>query len=77
MPMFISSLNRGNVAHAAREVGEIDEVAAVHVVAGEYNVIAQPDIADSDDLPSVVTEAIHEVPPVVETSTSVAYEPEE
>lgn len=65
-----------SVMHAAREVGEIDEVTAAHVVTGEYDVIAQVELDDPNDLPRVVTEKIQEAPPVEGTRTSVAYEVE-
>lgn len=65
-----------SVLHAAREVGEIEEVAAAHVVTGEYDVIAQIELDDPDDLPHVVAEKIQNAPPVERTMTSVAYEAE-
>lgn len=63
-----------SVVHAAREVGEIEEVTAAHVVTGEYDVIAQVELDDPNDLPRVVTEKIQKTPPVEGTMTSVAYE---
>ncbi|WP_049970487.1 Lrp/AsnC family transcriptional regulator [Haladaptatus cibarius] len=65
-----------SVLHAAREVAEIEEVTSAHVVTGEYDVIAQIELNDLDDLPHVVAEKIQNAPPVEGTVTSVAYEAE-
>ena len=62
--------------HAAREVAEIDAVREAYVVTGEYDVIALLDLDDPDALPSVVADEIQDCPPVVDTYTSVAYEPD-
>lgn len=64
-----------SVMHAAAEVEEIDEVSTVHVVTGEYDLIAQIELDEPDDLPTVVTEKIREAPPIRSTYTVVAYEP--
>ncbi|WP_458204878.1 Lrp/AsnC family transcriptional regulator [Haladaptatus sp. NG-SE-30] len=65
-----------SVMHAAREVAEIEEVTSAHIVTGEYDVIAQLDLDDPDDLPHVVAEKIQNAPPVERTMTSVAFEAE-
>jgi DNA-binding Lrp family transcriptional regulator len=64
-----------SVMHAATEVDEIDEVTTVHVVTGEYDLIAQLDLDEPEDLPTVVAEKIREAPPIRSTYTLVAYEP--
>ncbi|MFC4544013.1 Lrp/AsnC ligand binding domain-containing protein [Halosolutus amylolyticus] len=65
----------GAVTDAANEIGDLDAVSTVHVVTGEYDVIAQLDLDDSDDLPRVVADEIHGVAGVVDTVTNVAFEP--
>lgn len=65
-----------SVLHAAREVAEIEAVTTAHAVTGEYDVIAQIELDDPDDLPHVVAEEIQNAPPVERTMTSVAYEAE-
>ena len=63
------------VSQAAADIGAVDEVSTVHLVTGEYDLIAQLDLDDPDDLPKVVADQIHGVSGVVETVTNVAYEP--
>lgn len=68
-------VSAGAVSPAAREIADIDAVSDVHVVTGEYDVVAQVDLEHSEDLPHVVAEQIHDVPGVVDTTTNVAFEP--
>lgn len=65
----------GAVSAAANEIAELDAVSAVHVVTGEYDVVAQLEVDDLDELPGVVADEIHAVPGVVDTVTNVAFEP--
>ncbi|MFB6121092.1 MAG: Lrp/AsnC family transcriptional regulator [Halobacteriaceae archaeon] len=65
----------GAVSQAARTVANFDEVSDAHVVTGEYDIIAQLELSDDEDLPVVVGERIHGVPGVIDTETHVAFEP--
>lgn len=65
----------GAVSQAAADIHDIDEVTDLHVVTGEYDIIAQLDLDNPNDLPRVVAEDIHGVTGVIETTTNVAYEP--
>jgi anthranilate phosphoribosyltransferase len=65
----------GAVSQAATTIREFDEVAAAHVVTGEYDIVAQLDLGDREALPRVVAERIHGVPGVIDTTTHVAFEP--
>jgi anthranilate phosphoribosyltransferase len=65
----------GAVSQAATDIQELDEVDAVHLVTGEYDLVAQLELDDPDDLPRVVADEIHSVSGVIETVTNVAYEP--
>ena len=65
----------GAVTAAANEIGDLDAVSAVHLVTGEYDVIAQLELDDRDDLPAVVADEIHGVSGVIDTVTNVAFEP--
>ena len=65
----------GAVSRAARSIMEFDEVTDAHVVTGQYDIIAQLDLSDGEDLPVVVGERIHGVPGVIDTETHVAFEP--
>lgn len=65
----------GAVSDAATEIEEFDAVSTVHVVTGEYDIVAQLDLGDPDDLPTVVADDIHAVSGVIDTVTNVAFEP--
>lgn len=65
----------GAVTAAAEEIAALDAVTDVHVVTGEYDIIAQLDLDNPDDLPAVVADEIHSVSGVVDTVTNVAFEP--
>ena len=65
----------GVVSDVAHEIDGIDAVSDVHIVTGEYNLIAQLELEDRDDLPKVVAEQIHSVSGVVDTVTNVAFDP--
>lgn len=69
------TVDAGSVSDAARQIAEVDAVSDVHVVTGEFDVIAQVDLEDPDDLPHVVADDIHAAPGVADTVTNVAYEP--
>lgn len=68
-------IDPGAISAAASEIADIDAVEAVHLVTGEYDVIARIELESSDDLPAVVADEIHSVPGVVDTVTNVAFEP--
>lgn len=65
----------GAVSQAANEIEDIDEVTAVHLVTGDYDLITQLELEDPNDLPGVVSERIHNVVGVVDTITNVAFKP--
>ena len=65
----------GVVSDVAHAIDEIDAVSDVHIVTGEYNLIAQLELENPDTLPEVVAEQIHSVSGVVDTVTNVAFEP--
>jgi len=63
----------GAVMEAADRIQSLDAVEQLHVVTGEYDIIAYVS-TDDDDIPHVVAEGIHDVPGVIDTVTNVAYE---
>lgn len=68
-------VDAGAVSETASEIADVPGVTAVHVVTGEHDIIAQVDLDDPDDLPSVVADEIHSVAGVIDTVTNVAFEP--
>ncbi len=65
----------GAVSQAAGDIADLDSVDTVHVVTGDYDIIAQIVLDDPDDLPQVVAGEIHSVTGVIDTVTNVAFEP--
>ena len=68
-------VDAGAASRAAAEIADIDAVSQAHLVTGEYDVIAQLDLDDADDIPGVVADQIHSVTGVIDTVTSVAFDP--
>lgn len=68
-------VDAGAVSAAADEIATIDAVDTVNVVTGEFDAIAEVDLDDPDDLPTVVADEIHTVTGVADTVTNVAFEP--
>lgn len=68
-------VDAGSASAAARNVDAIDAVSATHLVTGEHDVVAQLDLAEADDIPTVVADQIHAVEGVSDTVTNVAFEP--
>lgn len=65
----------GTASEAARRIDALDSVNAAHLVTGEYDVVAQLDLDDTDEIPTVVADDIHAVDGVADTVTNVAFEP--
>lgn len=65
----------GAVSQAATDIADVEAVDTVHVVTGEYDIVAQLVLDDPNDLPHVVADEIHSVTGVVDTVTNVAFEP--
>lgn len=68
-------VDAGAVSQAANAIGDVDAVSAVHVVTGDHDIVAQLDLDDPNDLPTVVADEIHTVTGVVDTVTNVAFDP--
>lgn len=68
-------VDAGAVSQAASDIASIAAVSTVHVVTGDFDIVAQVDLDDLDDLPGVVADEIHAVSGVYDTVTNVAFEP--
>lgn len=68
-------VDAGAVSAAAADIAAIDAVSTVHVVTGDFDIVAQVDLDDPNDLPDVVADEIHAVSGVYDTVTNVAFEP--
>lgn len=63
------------ISQAADTIADVDSVSQVHLVTGEYDIVAQLDVASKDDIADAVTGDILPVSGVIETVTNVAFEP--
>lgn len=68
-------VDAGAVSAAAEAIADVDAVETVHVVTGDYDIVAQLELDDPDDLPHVVADEIHTVTGVADTITNVAFDP--
>lgn len=68
-------VDAGAVSAAADTIAGIEEVDTVHMVTGEFDIVAQVTLDDMNDLPTVVADQIHTVTGVADTVTNVAFEP--
>lgn len=62
------------VTPAAKAIQAAESVETVHLVTGDYDLVARLSLDSKDDIARAVTEDIHSVSGVVETNTSVAFE---
>jgi len=68
-------VDQGVAREAANEIGSLDSVASAHLVTGDYDIVAQLALGDTDEIPDVVAREIHGVTGVLDTTTNVAFEP--
>ncbi len=68
-------VDQGVAREAANEIQALDSVASAHLVTGDYDIVAQLDLAAADEIPDVVAREIHGVTGVLDTVTNVAFEP--
>lgn len=68
-------VDQGVAREAAGEIGALDSVASAHLVTGNYDIVVQLDLEDTDEIPDVVAREIHSVSGVLDTVTNVAFEP--
>lgn len=64
---------RDQVNEVAERLVDIDGIAEVYSVSGEYDLVAMIRVADNEDLASVVTEHMRKVDGIVRTETLIAF----
>lgn len=62
------------VAHAARTIAQVDGVAEVYSVTGEWDLVAMVRVPNWEDINRIVTEHIHQVGGLQRTETHVAFQ---
>ena len=71
---FVNVVIEGDAATATDAIADIEGVAATHRVLGEFDAVAELDLADPGSLQRVVTGLIQRVEGVEETTTVVSTE---
>jgi DNA-binding Lrp family transcriptional regulator len=61
------------VAELSQQLVELDRVAEVYSVTGEYDIVAMVHVKEYDDLAQVVTHGISKLPGIRRTHTLVAF----
>jgi len=65
--------DRDRIADAAREVAEIDGVAEVYSVSGDWDLVAIVRVPEWEQIADVVTEHLAKVPGIERTQTLVSF----
>jgi DNA-binding Lrp family transcriptional regulator len=65
--------DRDRIADAAREVAEIDGVAEVYSVSGDWDLVAIVRVPEWEQIATVVTEHLAKVPGIERTQTLVSF----
>ena len=64
---------RSKIASAAQEILQLDGVAEVYSVAGDYDLVAVARVAENEHLARLVTEELIAVKGIVKTNTLIAF----
>ncbi len=67
----LTAIEGAEVSRAAKDISEIDEVENVHIIYGEYDIIAVVKAENLIDLKDLALEKIGKVRGVVKTSTLI------
>ena len=71
--VVLINAERDHIPRAAREIAEIEGVAEVYSVAGDWDLIAVLRVPEWDDIATVVTEQLRRVTGIVRTNTLVSF----
>jgi DNA-binding Lrp family transcriptional regulator len=72
--LVLISVERGKVSETAQSLLEIDGVAEVYSVAGEYDLVALLRLRQYEDLAEVVTARVVNLPAITKTNTLMAFQ---
>lgn len=72
--LVLLNVERGKVNETAQNLLEIDGVAEVYSVTGEYDLVAMIRIRRYEDLAEVVTTRMVELPAIKKTNTLMAFQ---
>ena len=71
--LVLMNVERGQVPKTAKQLAEMDEVADVYSVAGEYDLVAIVQTEEYEHLAEVVTEKLQGIETVLRTTTLMAF----
>jgi DNA-binding Lrp family transcriptional regulator len=71
--VVLINAERDHIPRAAREIAEIEGVAEVYSVAGDWDLIAVLRVPEWDNIATVVTEQLRRVNGIVRTNTLVSF----
>lgn len=72
--LVLISVERGKVNETAQSLLEIDGVAEVYSVTGEYDLVALLRLRQYEDLAEVVTSRVVNLPAITRTNTLMAFQ---
>jgi len=72
--VVLLNVQRGQVDETAQSLLEIEGVAEVYSVTGEYDLVALLRLQQYEDLADVVTSRIVKIPAIVKTNTLMAFQ---
>lgn len=72
--LVLINVQRGQVNETAQSLLEIDGVAEVYSVTGEYDLVALLRLSHYDDLADVVTARMMQLPTITKTHTLMAFQ---
>jgi DNA-binding Lrp family transcriptional regulator len=71
--VVLINAERDHIPRAAREIAEIEGVAEVYSVAGDWDLVAVLRVPEWDQIATVVTEQLRRVGGIVRTNTLVSF----
>lgn len=72
--LVLMNVERGKVNETAQSLLEIEGVAEVYSVTGEYDLVAVLRLAEYEDLAKVVTDHMVRLPAITRTNTLMAFQ---
>jgi DNA-binding Lrp family transcriptional regulator len=72
--IVLINVQRGEINQTAQRLLEIEGVAEVYSVTGEYDLVALLRFQHYDDLATVVTQRMQQLPTIIKTHTLMAFQ---
>jgi len=72
--LILLNIERGKVNETAQSLLEIEGIAEVYSVTGEYDLVARLQLSRYEDLSEVVTRRMVQLPAITKTNTLLAFQ---